>query len=412
MIKKEKSLNKPYPKEIISMKIKDIMTRNVITVGKGMKVLDAAKAMASKPVSCLIVMEKNKPLGLLTERDLVREIIVSRRKAEKTKVEEIMTHPMRTIAPDTDVVDAVNIMKTKHARRFIVLQKNRLVGLVTETDIVNATIRLGDELVEKLAKGNLSVKDYKREYAELAENLKDVKSLYNKINTGSEDLNEIIGGGYPIGSNIMIEGLPGSGKIVLGFAFLHEGIRENDTCIYIYGNETLEDINNSFKSMGFVVENVDKKEHFYFISVGEKQAKSEKNIYVIHIDDLNKISSTIEEITNKSKGKVRCVINILSEMMMRWKAQTIYQFMLKLTQMLKENKVTTLFLLEEGMHESKEVISMEQIMDGVIKLNSEEKGMEIEKKLFIKKMGSGASAPQKYFNIEFDPKKKIISIQD
>ncbi len=389
------------------IKIKDIMTPRVVTVSKSSKVSEAAATMAKKRLSCLVVTENDKPVGVFTERDMVREIVVPEKDPEKTKVGDIMNTHLESIDPSTNFLDAVKIMKTKHVRRLCVIDKGKISGIITETDIVNATIKLETDLVEKLAKVNLSVKDYQKEYKEL-QKLKEIKNLYKKVDTGSEDLNKVIDGGFPTGANIMVEGVPGAGKSVIGLTYLYQGIKEGDTCVYLYSKETIDDIKNGFKSVGYDVPTLDKNKDFFFIHIGQNETKNTKNMFNINTDDLNMILETLDNIITKSKAPVRCVINIISELMMLWKPQTVYQFIAKLTENLKTSKVTTIFLIEEGMHEEKDIISMEQLMDGVIKLMTEEEGMKIEKKMIVKRMGTGFTAPDKPFDISFEKKKGIV----
>jgi CBS domain-containing protein len=80
-------------------------------------------------------MKWNKPVGILTERDMLRRILAKSKNPEKTKVSEIMTTPVITIEPSTDLEEAARLMFEKNVKKLPVISKRKLVGLVTLTDL-------------------------------------------------------------------------------------------------------------------------------------------------------------------------------------------------------------------------------------------------------------------------------------
>jgi CBS domain-containing protein len=118
------------------MELKDIMVQSVVAIEPGRSVKQAAKRMNLYKIGCLIVVNKGKAVGILTERDILKKVVEPSKNAEKTKVREIMSTKLVVGAPDMDVVDAARMMLQKKIKKLPVVTNNKLVGLVTFTDIV------------------------------------------------------------------------------------------------------------------------------------------------------------------------------------------------------------------------------------------------------------------------------------
>lgn len=115
--------------------VKDIMTKDVITIESNKTVYEAAELMATKELGCLIVVIKAFPVGIITERDIVRRI-VAKRSSLDVKVTEVMTKTLITVEPDTSLREAARVMSTNKIRRLPVLKDNKLVGIVVASDFV------------------------------------------------------------------------------------------------------------------------------------------------------------------------------------------------------------------------------------------------------------------------------------
>jgi CBS domain-containing protein len=115
--------------------IKDIMTKNVISVGADDSVFEAAEVMSSKQVSCLVIMDGELPIGIVTERDFVRRVVAKKLPLD-TKVSEIMSKSLITIDPDASIKEAARLMSSNKIRRLPVVKQNRLVGIVVAADFV------------------------------------------------------------------------------------------------------------------------------------------------------------------------------------------------------------------------------------------------------------------------------------
>jgi CBS domain-containing protein len=115
--------------------VKDIMTKDVVTIETSKTVFEAADLMAKSGLGCLIVVIQAFPVGIITERDIVRRIVAKRASLD-LKVTEVMTKSLITIDPDTSLREAARVMSTNKIRRLPVLKNNKLVGIVVASDFV------------------------------------------------------------------------------------------------------------------------------------------------------------------------------------------------------------------------------------------------------------------------------------
>lgn len=118
-------------------RVRKIMLADVLTLKKEAKVEEAAKLLALQGSGCVVIAEDKKPIGIITELDIVRNV-VSKGKSLKEHVSSIMTSPVTLMEPDMKLDEALKILDTKKFRRYPVIDKGQLVGLVTKRDIVNA----------------------------------------------------------------------------------------------------------------------------------------------------------------------------------------------------------------------------------------------------------------------------------
>lgn len=144
------------------MDVSEIMTKNVLTVNKTARFFEAKKKMAKKEVSSIIVMDKNKLVGILTEYDIAAKIVECLTECEISTVENMMISPVMTIYGDTNIFEANRLMVIDNVRRLPIVEDNELKGIITQTDICRAIfyflkatllhIKKGDLKTEKLEK--------------------------------------------------------------------------------------------------------------------------------------------------------------------------------------------------------------------------------------------------------------------
>jgi CBS domain-containing protein len=119
----------------VSLSVEDVMTMDVITIDENVSVKEAAEIMNQHEIGCLIAVRKGKAIGIITERDLLKRVIVEDKNAKKTKVGEVMSRPLEVVAPGTDLEEALRLMFQKKIKKLPVVYKNRLLGVVSLTDI-------------------------------------------------------------------------------------------------------------------------------------------------------------------------------------------------------------------------------------------------------------------------------------
>src|SRR4030042_1702791 len=99
-------------------------------------------------IGSIIATRKGKAVGIITERDLLKRIVAEGKNAKKIRVKDIMSTPLITITPDTDLEEAARLMFEKKIKKLLVIDQNRLVGLVSLTDIA----RVQPEVIKILQK--------------------------------------------------------------------------------------------------------------------------------------------------------------------------------------------------------------------------------------------------------------------
>ena len=115
--------------------VRDIMTKNVVTIASDKTALDAAKLMAEKGISSLIVVNNGNPEGIITERDFIKKICVKELQVAQIKIINIMSKIQTIAEPDTPIEVAVQRMVNRRIRRLPILQDGRVVGIITVTDL-------------------------------------------------------------------------------------------------------------------------------------------------------------------------------------------------------------------------------------------------------------------------------------
>ena len=126
------------------------MTRKLVTVSPLSAVSSAAKLMKEKNIGCLLVTRGDKLLGMVTEGDIVGRIVVAGKDPKKTKVSDIMTSELISISPGDDLHKVHDLMNKHGLKRLPVLDNNKLVGLLTEKDLIRVNPGIMDVLSEKL----------------------------------------------------------------------------------------------------------------------------------------------------------------------------------------------------------------------------------------------------------------------
>ena len=113
-------------------------------------VFDALKLMADKGIGSLLVLEGEKLVGILSERDYARKVILKDKSSMDTPVKEIMTREVITIRPEQSIQECMELMTDKRVRHLPVLANERLMGVISIGDVVKAIISQQEFMIDQL----------------------------------------------------------------------------------------------------------------------------------------------------------------------------------------------------------------------------------------------------------------------
>ena len=128
----------------------ELKGRQVWSVAPTTVVFEAIRMMSNKGVGALLVMSEGKLYGIVSERDYARKVILRDRSSRMTQVREIMTTPVLTVTPKDTVGECMRLM-TEHRIRYLpVLERDRIVGIVSIGDLVNWIVTAQEEMIGQL----------------------------------------------------------------------------------------------------------------------------------------------------------------------------------------------------------------------------------------------------------------------
>lgn len=122
----------------------------VLTISPDETVFEALRLMAIKDVGALVVMQGENLVGLISERDYARKVILRGRSSRDTLVREIMTFPVETVHPDQTIEECMDVMVSRHVRQLPVIENGQLVGLISMGDLLNYIIYMQRRLITEL----------------------------------------------------------------------------------------------------------------------------------------------------------------------------------------------------------------------------------------------------------------------
>ncbi|MEM2024136.1 MAG: CBS domain-containing protein [Candidatus Caldarchaeum sp.] len=123
--------------------VREIMTEDVVTVSSEDSVYNAARLMADMGVGSCVVIKNEKPVGIVTERDVVRKVVAAGLSPKRTTVEKVMSSPLIVVGENTSVAEAAAIMAKHRVRRLVVVRDEHLAGVVSITDLVRVAGEVG-----------------------------------------------------------------------------------------------------------------------------------------------------------------------------------------------------------------------------------------------------------------------------
>lgn len=124
--------------------------RPVVTVSPHSSVINALQIMAEKNIGSVVVMENENYLGIITERDYSRKVILKGKDSSSTKVAEIMSTDLPSVKPEDSIEHCMQLMTIKNIRYMPVFEKENLVGIISMSDVVKETILAQKETINHL----------------------------------------------------------------------------------------------------------------------------------------------------------------------------------------------------------------------------------------------------------------------
>lgn len=119
----------------------DIMTEHVVTKGANDDLTGIAAEMQRRNIGSIVIVENRRIVGILTERDFVRIVEQVGMLLDRNLAKDYMTKPVLTVQSDTPVADIIKLMREKHVRHLVVLDKNQKVaGMVSSRDLMKVTM--------------------------------------------------------------------------------------------------------------------------------------------------------------------------------------------------------------------------------------------------------------------------------
>lgn len=131
-------------------KVCDAMTRRPVIVSPDSNIQHCSKVMEKENVGSLLIKNGGKLGGIITDQDIVRRIIAYGIDTKKTKVSKYMSKKLVTISPEKDIFEAITLMANLNVKQLPVLDGNKMVGLLTQKDVLKIEPELFDLLVDKL----------------------------------------------------------------------------------------------------------------------------------------------------------------------------------------------------------------------------------------------------------------------
>ena len=124
--------------------------RNVISISPDVNVIEALKLMAKENIGAVMVLQGDNLVGILSERDYARKVVLEGKTSSSTKVSEIMTTKVVTVEESQKVDDCMNIMTENHIRHLPVISGGKVLGLISIGDVLKQVMQQQKDLIEQL----------------------------------------------------------------------------------------------------------------------------------------------------------------------------------------------------------------------------------------------------------------------
>jgi CBS domain-containing protein len=124
--------------------------RAIFRIGPDNPVVEAIRSMAEHHIGALLVMREQELVGIVSERDYARKVILMGRSSSDTPISQIMTTPVTTVGPDTTVGECMRLMTERRIRHLPVMERGEVAGVISIGDLVKAVIEDQQQAIEQL----------------------------------------------------------------------------------------------------------------------------------------------------------------------------------------------------------------------------------------------------------------------
>lgn len=134
----------------VKLRVADVATPSPLKLRPDATAMEAAKLMSSEGLSCVVVVdEEDRPIGIVTEGDLVSRVVARGLRPDEVALREVMSKPLVTVRPGDGAVDALRVMARMGIRHLVVVEGGRLRGVVTDRDVIRVAPALVEILTER-----------------------------------------------------------------------------------------------------------------------------------------------------------------------------------------------------------------------------------------------------------------------
>ncbi len=131
--------------DMVDIRVRDLMTKNVVTLPCTATAFEAAKIITEKKVGCVVVTHDSKKLdGIITSKDLVKRVMAEGKDPKKIKLLDVMSRVVHSVSPDMHISEAVKLMGHHDVRRLPVVDGGKLVGIITDKNVIKAELGIAE----------------------------------------------------------------------------------------------------------------------------------------------------------------------------------------------------------------------------------------------------------------------------
>ncbi len=140
--------------------VRDIASHEVITCLETETVQKAAQLMSDADIGSIVITKNDKPIGIITERDIVVRVVAVGKDPKNILVKDIMTSPLIVVEPNTTITDAMRLMAKSNIRRLVILNNGELYGIISSRDIIKVSPSLIEILIEMASSSQIVYDKY------------------------------------------------------------------------------------------------------------------------------------------------------------------------------------------------------------------------------------------------------------